>query len=138
MDRLKDLASAPIKNVTSLAQLLRRNEIFIEHLSLFDPELTGVDEFIAQEVETRIKYDGYIKRQEKQVEKLKRIEDMRLPDAIDYKNVYGLSREVSEKLSQVKPISLGQASRISGITPAAIMAIQVYLKKLANESRIEK
>jgi tRNA uridine 5-carboxymethylaminomethyl modification enzyme len=135
MDRLKDLSSSPIKNITSLAQLLRRNEIFIEHLPFFDPELTGIDEGIAQEVETRIKYEGYIKRQEKQVEKLKRVEDVRLPDTIDYETVYGLSREVSEKLSQVKPISLGQASRISGITPAAIMAIQVHLKKLANENR---
>jgi len=134
-DRLKDLGSSPIKNITSLAQLLRRNEIFIEHLPFFDPELTGIDEGIAQEVETRIKYEGYIKRQEKQVEKLKRVEDVRLPDTIDYETVYGLSREVSEKLSQVKPISLGQASRISGITPAAIMAIQVHLKKIANENR---
>jgi tRNA uridine 5-carboxymethylaminomethyl modification enzyme len=135
IDRLKDLGSAPIKNITSLAQLLRRNEIFIEHLPFFDPELTGIEEGIAQEVETRIKYEGYIKRQEKQVEKLKRMEDMRLPDAIDYETVYGLSREVSEKLSQVKPVSLGQASRISGITPAAIMAVQIHLKKLANENR---
>jgi len=135
MDRLKDLGSAPIKNVTSLAQLLRRNEIFIENLPLFDPDLTGIDEGIAQEVETRIKYDGYIRRQEKQVEKLRRMEDVRLPDTIDYENVYGLSREVREKLSRVKPISLGQASRISGITPAAIMAIQVHLKKMANKNR---
>ena len=135
MDRLKDLGSAPIKNTTSLAQLLKRSEILIEHLPLFDPELTGIDEGIAQEVETRIKYEGYIKRQEKQVEKLKRMEDVRLPDTIDYETVYGLSREVSEKLSQVKPISLGQASRISGITPAAIMAIQIHLKKLSNENK---
>jgi tRNA uridine 5-carboxymethylaminomethyl modification enzyme len=135
MDRLKDLGSAPIKNITSLAQLLKRNEIFFEHLRLFDPGLDKVEESIAEEVETRIKYEGYIHRQERQVEKLKRMENVRLPEAIDYEGVYGLSREVKEKLSMVRPISLGQASRISGITPAALMAIQVHLKKYSQNNR---
>jgi len=81
-------------------------------------------------VETRIKYAGYIDRQERQVEKLKRMEDSKLPEAIDYQAVHGLSTEVREKLSRVRPISMGQASRISGVTPAALMAIQVYLKSM--------
>jgi tRNA uridine 5-carboxymethylaminomethyl modification enzyme len=132
LERLKDLRSAPIKNVISLAQLLRRNEIFLEHLSLFDPTLDGIDESIAEEVETRIKYEGYINRQEKQVKQLKKMENIRLPEEIDYGSVYGLSREAREKLSEVRPLSLGQASRISGITPAALMAIQVHLKKRAS------
>jgi tRNA uridine 5-carboxymethylaminomethyl modification enzyme len=132
LERLKDLRSAPIKNVISLAQLLRRNEIFLEHLSLFDPTLDGIDESIAEEVETRIKYEGYINRQEKQVKQLKKMENIRLPEEIDYGSVYGLSREAREKLSEVRPVSLGQASRISGITPAALMAIQVHLKKRAS------
>ena len=134
-EKLKDLGSAPIKNVTSLARLLRRNEIFTEHLRVFDPGLDDVDRRISEEVETRIKYEGYIQRQQRQVEKLKRMEDMSLPDDMDYQSIYGLSREVKEKLSRVEPLSLGQASRISGITPAALMAIQIHLKKTASEER---
>ncbi len=128
LDRLKELGSTELKNITSLAQLLKRNEIFFEHLKLFDPELSGTEEQVAAEVETRIKYEGYIDRQERQVEKLKRMEDARLPEGIDYHSVHGLSTEAREKLSRVRPISLGQASRIAGVTPAALMAIQVYLK----------
>jgi tRNA uridine 5-carboxymethylaminomethyl modification enzyme len=134
-DRLKGMGSSPIKNITSLAQLLRRSEIFFEHLRSFDPELDGAEERIAEEVETRIKYEGYIHRQEKQVDKLRRMEHVKLPEKIDYETVYGLSREVKEKLSRVRPISLGQASRISGITPAALMAIQVHLKKYGCDYR---
>jgi tRNA uridine 5-carboxymethylaminomethyl modification enzyme len=131
-DRLKELCSARIKNTISLEQLLKRSEIFFNHLHLFDPELSNTDEQVAAEVETRIKYKGYIDRQERQVEKLKRIEDTRLPEDIDYQAIHGFSTEVREKLSKVRPISLGQASRISGITPAALMAIQVHLKKMGS------
>jgi tRNA uridine 5-carboxymethylaminomethyl modification enzyme len=123
------MGSTPLKNITALDQLLRRNEIFFEHLREFDPGLIGVEERIAEEVETRVKYEGYILRQERQVEKLKRMEHVKLPEEIDYTTVYGLSKEVEEKLSRVRPISLGQASRISGITPAALMALQVHLKR---------
>jgi tRNA uridine 5-carboxymethylaminomethyl modification enzyme len=129
IDRLREIGSQAIKNITSLSQLLRRNEIFFEHLKFFDPELAGIEECIAEEVETRIKYEGYISHQEKQVEKMKRMEDLRLPEDVDYQAVYGLSREAKEKLVKVRPRSLGQASRISGITPAALMAIQVHLKQ---------
>jgi tRNA uridine 5-carboxymethylaminomethyl modification enzyme len=129
LDKLKDLGSTPIKNMTSLARLLRRNEILFEHLSLFDPDLNDIEQVVAEEVEARIKYEGYIRRQEQQVEKLKKMEDMKLPESLDYETVYGLTKEVQEKLSRVRPISLGQASRISGITPAALMAIQVHFKK---------
>ncbi len=129
LDRLKGLGSSAIKNITSLAQLLKRNEIHFEHLKLFYPEISEIEEQIAAEVETQIKYEGYIDRQERQVEKLKRMEDARLPEGIDYQEVHGLSTEVREKLSRVRPISLGQASRIAGVTPAALMAVQVYLKR---------
>ena len=133
MDRLQNLGSPPIKNPTSLAQLLRRNGIFFEHLRLFDPELEGTEENVAEEVETRIKYEGYIARQEKQVEKLRRMEGVSLPEDMDYQKVYGLTREVREKLGRVKPATLGQASRVSGITPAALMALQVHLKKYGKD-----
>ena len=129
-EKLKELGTAPIKNIVTLAQLLKRNEVLVEHLRFFDHGLENIDRRIAEEVETRIKYEGYINRQEKQVEKLKRMEGFKLPEEIDYQTVHGLSKEVKEKLSKVRPISIGQASRISGITPAALMAIQVHLKKV--------
>jgi tRNA uridine 5-carboxymethylaminomethyl modification enzyme len=134
-DRLKDLGTAPLKNITSLEQLLKRNEVFFEHLQQFDPGLSGIPEPVASEVEARIKYAGYIDRQQNQWEKLRRMEDEKLPQGLDYNLIHGLSREVREKLSRVCPVSLGQASRISGITPAALMAIQVHLKKAGIQSQ---
>jgi tRNA uridine 5-carboxymethylaminomethyl modification enzyme len=131
-DRLKGLGTAPIKNRTSLEQLLRRNEIFFEHLSLFDPALAETDVRVAEEAETRIKYAGYIERQERQVLKLKRMEEVRLPEDTDYGSVHGLTAEVREKLGRIRPLSLGQASRISGVTPAALMALQVHLKRIGS------
>ena len=133
IEKLKAMGSSPIKNVTSLAKLLKRSEILLEQLVLFDPSLTGIDPAVAEEVGTRIKYDGYIQRQERQVEKLKGMEDFKFPEALDYSRVYGLSKEVKEKLERVKPISLGQASRISGITPASLMTIQIHLKKMERQ-----
>ena len=135
LDRLREIGSAPVRNRVSLEQLLRRNEIFFEHLALFDPALSETEEAVAREVETRIKYRGYIERQERQVEKLKRMEDVRLPEDMDYDGIHGLTAEVREKLSRVRPVSLGQASRISGVTPAAIMALQVALKQKAAAAR---
>jgi tRNA uridine 5-carboxymethylaminomethyl modification enzyme len=131
LDKLKALGTAPIKNPTTLAQLIRRSEIYFDHLSLFDQTLDGTDAVIAEEVETRLKYEGYILRQEQQVDRLKKMETQRLPVDLDYGTVYGLTREVREKLGNVRPMSLGQASRISGVTPAALMALQIHLKKTA-------
>jgi len=88
------------------------------------------------EVETRIKYEGYIDRQEREVEKMKRWDGVRLPEYVDYLTVHGLSTEVREKLGRIRPISLGQASRISGVTPAAIMALQVHLKRSRDEKYV--
>lgn len=132
VDKLKGLGSAPIKNTISLAQLLKRSEIFFESLHLFDPGISRVEEQVAVEVETRIKYEGYIDRQERQVEKMKRMENAGLPEEMDYQAIHGLTTEVREKLGKVRPVCLGQASRISGVTPAAIMALQVHLKKASS------
>ncbi len=129
-DRLKELGSPLINNNISLYRLLKRNEILFEHLPFFDPGLSNTESQVAKEVETRIKYEGYIERQERQVEKFKKMEAVELPDDIDYSYVYGLTQEVKEKLDRVRPMTLGQASRISGVTPAAIMALQIHLKKM--------
>jgi tRNA uridine 5-carboxymethylaminomethyl modification enzyme len=127
--KLKEMGSTPIKELTTLAQLLKRSEIAIGQLYYFAPDLDAFDEVIKEEVETIIKYEGYITRQKQQVERLKRMEDARIPEDLDYDAVYGLTGEVREKLSRVRPISLGQASRISGVTPAALMALQVHFKR---------
>ncbi len=133
LGKLKDMGTAPIKNPLSLAQLLRRSEVLYENLFAFAPELAEQDAGIYEEVETRIKYEGYIRRQHEYVEKSKRMEETGLSYDLDYNDVYGLTREVKEKLNKIKPINLGQASRISGVTPAAIMALQIHLKREKRE-----
>jgi tRNA uridine 5-carboxymethylaminomethyl modification enzyme len=137
IDKLRELGSPPIKNAIPLSHLLRRTEIDFDHLTFFDPDIVDTEKSIAEEVETRIKYEGYIQHQEKQVEKTKRLEKMKLPEDVDYQAVYGLSREAREKLSRVRPASLGQASRISGMTPAALMAIQIHLRQRFGEASMD-
>jgi tRNA uridine 5-carboxymethylaminomethyl modification enzyme len=99
-------------------------------LASFDPSCISTEPEIAEQVEIQIKYAGYIQRQEEQVARLKKLEGMRLPIEVNYKNIQGLSTEVKEKLSRIRPLSIGQASRISGITPAALSILMVYLRKL--------
>jgi tRNA uridine 5-carboxymethylaminomethyl modification enzyme len=82
----------------------------------------------ARRIETDFKYEGYLQQQEKQMERMKRAESRRIPDWFDYKKVSGLSREVTEKLTKVRPLTLGQASRIPGITPAAVSLVNCYIE----------
>jgi len=81
-------------------------------------------------VETQVKYAGYIQRQEDQVVKLRKLEGLKLPEDLDYNLIPGLTREIVEKIQRIRPVSLGQASRISGVTPAAISILAIYLKKI--------
>jgi len=128
-DLLRELGSSPIKNPTSLSDLLRRPEISFRHLSVFDPALASTEENVAEEVEIQIKYEGYLRRQSELVEKVVKLEQMKLPPTVDYASIPGLSTEVKEKLTRVKPLSIGQAARISGITPAALSILMIYLHK---------
>lgn len=130
-DRLKDMGTVPLKTPTSLIDLLRRPEISYSDLSNFYEACALTDAAVAEEVEIQVKYAGYIKRQEEQVGKLIKLEAIRLPANMDFKDIPGLTAEVREKLGKVKPLSLGQASRISGVTPAAISILMVYLKKIS-------
>ena len=127
--RLESIGSAPIRNQTSLAQLLRRPEISVSDLAIFSEELNGFDADVTLQAEVEVKYAGYIDRQMEMVERFKKIENVRVPEDLDYLDIRGLSREVCEKLTKIKPKSLGQASRISGITPAAISLLSIYLRK---------
>jgi tRNA uridine 5-carboxymethylaminomethyl modification enzyme len=128
--RLEAIRSAPIRNQTSLAQLLRRPEISLYDITAFAMELGNFPPDVALQAEVEIKYAGYIDRQTEMVERFKKIENVLLPEDLNYSDITGLSREVREKLTRIKPRSLGQASRISGITPAAISLLSVYLRKI--------
>lgn len=119
----------PSKSCT-LEELLRRPSITLQDLQRMYTELPVYSEDIRLEVETIVKYTGYLKRQEELVKRSKKLEDLHLDENLDYTNVAGLSTEVVEKLQRVKPRTLGQAGRISGITPAAITCLEIYLKKI--------
>lgn len=128
-DYLVKAGSSPIKNATSLGQILKRPELSYKNLEAIDGSHKKIDENIARKVEIEIKYEGYIQRQLKEVDKFKNLEKIKIPAEFDYTKVHGLSNELREKLLLIKPISLGQASRIPGITPAAISIMMIYLKK---------
>jgi tRNA uridine 5-carboxymethylaminomethyl modification enzyme len=136
-DALQGMASVELKQKMSLAELLRRPELGLRELARLplDPETQGrvqelADSGVREEIQLQIKFHGYIQRQEEQVARFKKMEAMILPEDLEYKGLAGLSNEVVQKLSTVRPGSLGQASRISGITPAAISVLQVHLKKM--------
>jgi tRNA uridine 5-carboxymethylaminomethyl modification enzyme len=128
-DILHRWGSTPLKKETSLQELLRRPEIHYPQLSAFDRDLDTPPKEVWEQVEIQAKYDGYVKRQMEQIERFKRLEEVNFPEDFDFRSVIGLSTEVMEKLTKIRPISLGQASRISGITPAAISILMVNLKK---------
>ena len=127
--RLESLGSAPLRGQSSLAQLLRRPEISFSDLVLFAPEFAGVSASLGLQAEVEIKYSGYVQRQMEGVKRFRKIEAVRLPADRDYMAIARLSHEVREKLTLIRPCTLGQAARISGITPAAISLLSVYLKK---------
>jgi len=127
--KLESIGSAPVRNQSSLAQLLRRPEIALSDIAIFSEEVQQYDHDIALQAEVEIKYAGYIDRQMEMVERFRKIESVSLPEDLDYSDVKGLSREVREKLTTIKPKSLGQASRVAGITPAAISLLSIYLRK---------
>ncbi|MCD6262782.1 MAG: tRNA uridine-5-carboxymethylaminomethyl(34) synthesis enzyme MnmG [Deltaproteobacteria bacterium] len=129
-EKLKQMETTPVREVISAYDLLKRHEISFDSLKIFFKELRDTDNMVAAEVETRIKYEGYIRRQDQQVKKMQQMEEMFLPEDMDYSLVHGLTREAVEKFDRVRPVTIGQASRISGITPAAIMALQIHLKRL--------
>jgi len=129
----------PIKHEYSLANLVRRPEINIGHITeitaAMNPE-ESVPTVVSQQIEIQIKYDGYISRQQDEIERLKRNENTKLPIDFDYETISGLSNEIKQKLFDVKPETIAQASRIPGMTPAAVTLILVYLKKRAQKNTL--
>lgn len=126
---LRSVGSMPLRKKSSLAEVLRRPEITLAQLRQLAPELPPFADSVEAQAEIQIKYEGYVKRQLELVERFRKMEEQKLPDNFDYSQITGLSREAREKLMLIRPQSIGQASRISGMTPAAIALLSVYLKK---------
>ncbi|MDY7000193.1 MAG: tRNA uridine-5-carboxymethylaminomethyl(34) synthesis enzyme MnmG, partial [Thermodesulfobacteriota bacterium] len=129
-DKLKDMGAAVPGKAVTLAELLRQPGLAIDALRVFWPDLEQIPDEVKKEAETVVKYEGYLKRQEELAARSVRFEGVVLPMDMDYSGVAGLSREVVEKLNRVRPLNLGQAARISGVTPAAVACLRVYLKKM--------
>ena len=124
---LEARGTAPVANSARLADLLRRPQICYGDLAPFDEGRPSLPAAVTDEAEIQIKYAGYLARQEKQVEEFKKEESRRLPDSIDYNAISGLRLEARQKLSQIRPVSIGQASRISGVSPADIAVLLIWL-----------
>ena len=120
--------TAPVENSARLADLLRRPQISYEDLAPFDPERPALPLSVTEEVEIQLKYAGYLARQEKQVAEFKKEEARLLPEDIDYTAIQGLRLEARQKLQEIHPLSLGQAGRISGVSPADIAVLMIYLE----------
>jgi tRNA uridine 5-carboxymethylaminomethyl modification enzyme len=128
-DMMRKFNTAEITNPISLAQFLRRPEIDYSHIKQLSPSPLNLSQATEEQVEIQIKYEGYIQRQNTQIEHFKKLERYTIPDDFDYLTATGLREEAKEKLSQIRPVSIGQASRISGVSPADISVLMVLLEK---------
>ena len=125
---LESYGSTLLKNGSSLAELIRRPELSYKILAPLDKKRPKLPEDVAEQVNINIKYDGYIRRQLKQVEQFKKLETKRLPEDLDYEEISGLRIEAKQKLKEYRPVSIGQASRIAGVSPADISVLLVYME----------
>jgi tRNA uridine 5-carboxymethylaminomethyl modification enzyme len=126
---LEEYQSSPLTTGAKLAELLRRTELKYEDLKQIDKKREELPKDVKEEVEIEIKYKGYIKLQQQQVEKFKKLERKLLPQEINYEEIKGLRLEARQKLNKIKPNSVGQASRISGVSPADISVLLIYLEQ---------
>ena len=130
---LRECGSTEITTGIKLSELLRRPEISYNALASIDPSRPELPKGVRVTAEVQVKYEGYIKRELAEVERQKKLEEKKLPDGIDYKKILGLRLEAAEKLEKIKPQSVGQASRISGVNPADISVLLIYLSQGKNE-----
>ena len=128
IDRLADIVeTGDLKQPTALADLLKRPELSYEHIARLAPADEELPNAVKEQVEIQIKYDGYIQRQQRQIHQFKKLENLRIPDTFNYMDVRGLKTEAREKLEKIRPESLGQASRVPGVSPADISILMVML-----------
>lgn len=125
---LESIGSAPIQDGSNLLTILRRPEVTYAHVGNLFPSEVELDEEMKEQVEIQIKYAGYIEKQLLHVERLQKMEKKKIPENINYEDIHGLAMEARQKLAKIRPISIGQASRISGVTPADISILLVYLE----------
>ena len=125
---LESRGTAPVSSGVSMADLIRRPQVSYADLAPFDPERPALDRAAAEAVEIGLKYEGYIKRQLRQVEEFKRLESRALPRTLDYQSIPGLRIEAREKLEKIRPENFGQAGRISGVSPADLAALMIYME----------
>ena len=123
------IKTGELKQPTSLAELLRRPELHYEEVSRIAPSPEILSEAVKEQVEIQIKYEGYIQRQQRQIHQFKKMENLRIPDTFDYAEVPGLKKEAREKLMNIRPASIGQASRLPGVSPADVSILMVILHK---------
>ena len=126
---LESRESAPVANSARLADLLRRPQVTYQDLAPFDPERPALPAAVTEEVQIQIKYAGYLARQEKQVEAFRKEEERLLPEDMDYLAISGLRLEARQKLQEIRPVSLGQAGRISGVSPADVAVLMIWLEQ---------
>jgi len=127
--------SSPISTGVKLSELLKRPELSYEALREIDPQRPDLPRSVKEEVEIEIKYEGYIKKQLQQIEQFKKLENKKIPEWVDYNLISGLSTEAKQKLSQIRPASIGQASRISGVSPADISVLLIWLEQAKKSSK---
>ena len=127
--------STPLKTGTTLGELIRRPELDYEMLAELDPERPLLNRGVDEQVNINIKYEGYIKRQLKQVEQFKKLENKKIPETIRYEEIHGLRIEAQQKLNLYRPISVGQASRISGVSPADVSVLLIYMEQMNRHPR---
>ena len=127
---LESYGSTPLKTAVSLAELIRRPELSYEAIAPIDYERELLSEDVIEQVNINIKYDGYIKRQLHQVEQFKKLESKKIPEDIVYESIHNLRKEAIQKLNAIRPVSIGQAKRISGVSPSDISVLLIYLEQL--------
>jgi len=130
---LMRLETSPLNKAVTLEELLKRPQVSLKGLKNWDHLELDIPDFILPQVEIEVKYSGFIARQLAEVERFRHLEKIKLPAELDYKNIAGLSREIREKLTQFRPLTLGQAARISGVTPVAVSLLMVFLRKFDGE-----
>ena len=131
---LESYDSTPLKTAVSLAELIRRPELSYEVLAPIDKERQPLPKEVIDQVDINIKYEGYITRQLKQVEQFKKLEAKKLPENMDYSEIKGLRIEARQKLNAIQPASVGQASRISGVTPADVSVLLIYMEQMRHKN----
>ncbi len=127
---LRAHGSAPLKTSATLAELIRRPELDYASLAPLDGDRPACAQGVAEQVNIHVKYEGYIRRQQRQVDEFKKLESRRIPPSVDYEKIKGLRIEARQKLAAHRPISIGQASRIAGVSPADIAVLLIYLKQI--------